>query len=419
METGEGDDAQGLVPKRRFPEFLNAGSWDFQPLREVAIYSPDKVSSASLPDGSYLSTESILPDFSGIKRAATRAPVARVGKFLPGDILVSNIRPYLKKIWLASFSGGASNDVLIIRAKAKIDRTYLATLLKNERFVDYVSATAKGVKMPRGDTTSLMDFPCPIPPNTDEQQKIADCLSSLDAVIAAEGDRLATLNDYKDGLKQALFPAPGQTTPRLRFPEFQNAGEWKETTIGEVGSFYYGKSAPKWSLEEGAPTPCVRYGELYTKFGPLITETISKTNIAPENLRFSKGGEILVPRVGEKPDDFGRNCSLLTLSGIAIGEMISVFETDQNALFFTFYFRHLYQEFAKVVEGQNVKNLYYTELEPIKIYRPSMPEQGRIAQCLLILEQLVEASKVKLADLRSHKSGLMQQLFPSPAEVSA
>ncbi|QFY43941.1 restriction endonuclease subunit S [Candidatus Methylospira mobilis] len=205
--------------------------------------------------------------------------------------------------------------------------------------------------------------------------------------------------------------------PKLRFPEFRGGDAWEPTTIGALGRFYYGKSAPKWSLAEDAPTPCVRYGELYTKFGPAITETYSRTNTDPETLRFSKGGEILIPRVGEKPEDFGKCCAYLPLKGIAIGEMISVLETKQHPLFYTYYFRHLYKQFAKVVEGQNVKNLYFTELEPLPIHRPSIPEQQKIAECLSSVDELMVAQARKVDALKTHKKGLMQQLFPREGET--
>jgi type I restriction enzyme S subunit len=215
-------------------------------------------------------------------------------------------------------------------------------------------------------------------------------------------------------MKEDAKPA---LVPKLRFPEFLNALAWEPTTIGDIGSFYYGKSAPKWSLEKDAPTRCVRYGELYTKFGVIITETYSRTNIDPKNLRFSKGGEILVPRVGEKPEDFGKCCCYLPLANIAIGEMISVFETEQNPLFYTYYFRSLYRQFAKVVEGQNVTNLYYVELEPLPIHRPSLPEQQHIAECLTSLDELIAAHSRKLDALKTHKKALMQQLFPREGET--
>lgn len=208
------------------------------------------------------------------------------------------------------------------------------------------------------------------------------------------------------------------SVPKLRFPEFKDDGEWEDTTIGDIGSFYYGKSAPKWSLEENAVTCCVRYGELYTKYDAIITKTYSRTNIDPKNLCFSKGGEILVPRVGEKPEDFGKCCCYLPLANIAIGEMISVFETTQNPLFYTYYFRKLYRQFAEVVEGQNVKNLYYTELQPLQIYRTSIPEQQKIADCLSTLDDLIAAHNQKLSTLKTHKKGLMQQLFPAEGETA-
>ncbi|MBD8544818.1 restriction endonuclease subunit S [Oxalobacteraceae sp. CFBP 8761] len=214
------------------------------------------------------------------------------------------------------------------------------------------------------------------------------------------------MKDFKTGL-----------VPQLRFPEFRDAQAWEKTTIGEIGNFHYGKSAPKWSLAADAPTPCVRYGELYTKFGAVITETASRTNIDPSNLRFSKGGEILVPRVGEKPEDFGKCCSYLPLANVAIGEMISVFQTKEIPLFYTYYFRHLYKQFAKVVEGQNVKNLYYAELEPLTIFRPSRAEQQKIADCLGSLDELITVQRHKVDALKTYKRGLMQQLLPHEGET--
>lgn len=239
----------------------------------------------------------------------------------------------------------------------------------------------------------------------------------MDELIAALVRKVNALKTHKKGLMQRLFPREGETQPRLRFPEFQDAPAWEATTIGAIGSFYYGKSAPKWSLDPAAPTPCVRYGELYTKFGAIISETYSRTNIDPANLRFSKGGEILVPRVGETPDDFGQCCCYLPLANIAIGEMISVFETEQHPLFYTHYFRNLYKQFAKVVEGQNVKNLYYAELEPLPICRPAIPEQQKIAGYLSSADELIAAHTQKLNALKTHKKGLLQRLFPPSTEV--
>lgn len=410
------EEKHGFVPKLRFPEFHDAGEWDADELGIVAEFVNEKIPVGRVSLDGYVSTESILPDFEGIAIASRRPATGSVTRFMASDTLVSNIRPYLKKVWYADKEGGASNDVIVIRAKRNLLPQYLSFLLKNDAFIDYVMTGAKGVKMPRGDIDSMKQYAASYPPKG-EQQKIIDCLTSLDDLIRLEAEKLDAITAHKNGLMQQIFPAEGETLPKLRFPDFLEAGEWEETTIGEVGRFYYGKSAPKWSLEEDAPTRCVRYGELYTKFGAVITKTYSRTNIDPSSLRFSKGGEILVPRVGEKPEDFGKCCSYLPLKDIAIGEMISVFETKQNPLFYTYYFRNMYRQFAKVVEGQNVKNLYYVELEPLPICCPSLPEQKKIADLLVSLDDVIADQSRKLDVLKAHKRGLMQQLFPTMDEA--
>ena len=196
--------------------------------------------------------------------------------------------------------------------------------------------------------------------------------------------------------------------PELRFPEFKD--NWKETTIGSCGTFYYGRSAPKWSVSEDAPTPCIRYGELYTKFGAKVDKIYSRTNIDPSKLKFSKGGEILVPRVGEDPRDFAK-CTMLPFPGIAIGEMISVFETEEDSLFFTYYFNTMKNEFASMVAGGNPANLYYDNLKPLKIWRPSIEEQKKISSSLELVDAKLAALRQKGDGLRQFKAGLMQRLF--------
>src|SRR5699024_799155 len=200
-----------------------------------------------------------------------------------------------------------------------------------------------------------------------------------------------------------------KNVPKLRFPEF--TGEWEKTTIGDIGSFYYGKSAPKWSITDDATIPCVRYGELYTKYKGIINEIYSYTNIDRNNLRFSKGGEILVPRVGEDPMDFAK-CSYLPFSDIAIGEMISVYNTNQKPIFITSYFNSkLKYEFAKRVEGASVSNLYYSYLNDINLLIPKIEEQQKIGDFFSKLDQQIELEEQKLEKLEEQKKGYMQQIF--------
>ena len=200
-----------------------------------------------------------------------------------------------------------------------------------------------------------------------------------------------------------------KNVPELRFPEF--GGEWEEKSIGDLGSFYYGKSAPKWSITKDATIPCVRYGELYTKHKGIVREIYSYTNIDSNNLRFSEGGEILVPRVGEDPMDFAK-CSYLPFSGIAIGEMISVYNTSQNPIFITTYFNsQMKYEFAKRVEGASVSNLYYSYLTNINMKIPTINEQQKIGDFFSKLDQQIELEEQKLEKLEEQKKGYMQKIF--------
>ena len=159
--------------------------------------------------------------------------------------------------------------------------------------------------------------------------------------------------------------------------------------MGDWGNFYYGRSCPKWSVTEDATIPCIRYGELYTKFGAKIDRVYSYTNMPPENLRFSKGTEVLIPRVGEDPMDYN-HCTWLSMQDVAIGEMISVFNTDNNPLFTaTMFNATLQNEFAMRVEGGSVTNLYFEKLKNIDVSFPSIPEQERIAAYFENLDHLI------------------------------
>lgn len=200
-----------------------------------------------------------------------------------------------------------------------------------------------------------------------------------------------------------------KSVPELRFLQFDK--EWEKTTIADIGDFYYGRSAPKWSITDDATIPCVRYGELYTKHKGTVKEIYSYTNIDRNKLRFSKGGEILIPRVGEDPMDFAK-CSYLPFSGIAIGEMISVYNTDQNPVFITAYFNsQMKYEFAKRVEGASVSNLYYSYLKDINLRIPTIEEQQKIGIFFSKLDRQIELEEQKLEKLKEQKKGYMQKIF--------
>lgn len=193
-----------FLPKLRFPEFR--GEWDVDTLGVVADFVNEKILLERVTLDNYVSTENILANYGGIDRASKLPTTGSVSRFQSNDTLVSNIRPYLKKVWVADKEGGASNDVIVIRAKQKLLPQYLPALLRNDAFIDYVMTGAKGVKMPRGDIGSMKAYPAFYPSKT-EQQKIANCLTSLDDLIAAQARKVDALKTHKKGLMQQLFPS--------------------------------------------------------------------------------------------------------------------------------------------------------------------------------------------------------------------
>ena len=187
---------------------------------------------------------------------------------------------------------------------------------------------------------------------------------------------------------------------------------WEQRKLDSWGTFYYGRSCPKWSVTEDATIPCIRYGELYTKFGAKIDRVYSYTNMPPENLRFSKGTEVLIPRVGEDPMDYN-HCTWLSMPDVAIGEMISVFNTDNNPLFTaTMFNATLQNEFAMRVEGGSVTNLYFEKLKNIEVSFPSIQEQEKIAAYFENLDHLITLHQRKCEETKSLKKYMLQKMFP-------
>ncbi len=254
-----------------------------------------------------------------------------------------------------------------------------------------------------------LDAQAVLVPSTEEQRQIGTYFRTLDHLITLHQRKCETLQKLKKSMLQKMFPKNGSCFPEIRFAGFTDA--WELRKVGEWGSFYYGHSCPKWSVTKDATTPCIRYGEMYTKFGCKIDRVYSYTNIPKENLKFSKGTEVLVPRVGEDPMDYN-HCTWLSLADVAIGEMISVYNTEQNPLFTAIMFNAtLKYEFAKRVEGGSVTNLYYEKLLEIPVSFPSIEEQKEIANLFENIETLITLHQRKLETLKKLKKAMLQKMF--------
>ena len=368
-----------------------------------------------------MSTVNILPDYEGLTTAPKLPPSGSATRFKINDILISNIRPYLKKVWFASKDGSASNDVIVVRAKENVCDQYLSFMLKNDVFIEYVMKGAKGVKMPRGDIFLMQEYPFAYP-SKPEQQKIADCLSSIDDLITAQTQKLSTLKTHKKGLMQQLFPAEGETLPRRRFSEFRDAPEWDLKPLEKICEIKGGKRIPKgFSLtNEKTDYPYVRVSDMY--MGGIDTSSVlyvpSEIEKQIRNYKISKNDLFItvagtIGIVGEVPEELDNanlteNANKIVLKSIGKKYLL----------------HYLTGESAQQLISSSVTNNAQPKLalERIRLFPipvPSPEEQQKIADCLSSIDELITAQTQKLATLKTHKKALMQQLFPAMEEVSS
>lgn len=206
-------------------------------LADICEYVKGKVDVAILNEENYISTENMIPNKGGIAKASSLPTIAQTQVFFSGDVLVSNIRPYFKKIWFAEFDGGCSNDVLVFRAKNGVSKRFLYYVLADDTFFDYSMATSKGTKMPRGDKAAIMKYV--VPDFTyEEQEKIAEILKTLDRKIQLNTEINENLTQQADVLYQAFFSPKSGTQGKI-------------VTLDEYCSIFTGKKNANASIDGG------------------------------------------------------------------------------------------------------------------------------------------------------------------------
>lgn len=258
-------------------------------LSDICDYAKGKIDVAVLDKDTYISTENMMPNKGGITRASSLPTVAQTQCFSAGDVLVSNIRPYFKKIWFAQYEGGCSNDVLVFRAKDGVSKRFLYYVLADDTFFDYSMATSKGTKMPRGDKKAIMKYE--VPDFTyEEQEKIAGILEVIDEKIELNTainknllQQAGAVFDkfYDESSNQqpftSLINVLGGGTPKTGNPDFWN-GSIPFFTPKDVGVPYTFKTE-KYITESGLDHCNSR---LYQKNTTFVTArgTVGKVSLA-------------------------------------------------------------------------------------------------------------------------------------------
>ncbi|WP_198016730.1 restriction endonuclease subunit S [Rubidibacter lacunae] len=258
-------------------------------------------------------------------------------------------------------------------------------------------------------------------PGTDEQQKIAECLSSVDMAIAAQARKLDALKTHKKGLMQQLFPREGETQPRLRFPEFRGKEEWEVKMLDELVDFQSGGTPSKANAEYwNGSVPWVSAKDMKQLFLADSEDHISASAVDNGAKLVPSGALLMLVRgmtllkdvpicVLRREMSFNQDVKALRPKNNVDGLFLALLLTgNKNRLL----------EMVTIA-GHGTGKLDTDELKTMVLTLPRSAEQQHIANCLSTLDDLINAATQKLEALKTHKRGLMQQLFPSPEEVKA
>ena len=379
-----------LMPKLRFPAFRNSPEWISEKVdRLVDTVTPPK----KLPTSSY----AVKGDFPIIDQSQnaicgwTDDREALIKDDLP--LIIFGDHTCILKLLDRPFAQGA-DGIKILKPRPRIGTSYLYQYLSyrpvvTEEYKRHYSILKEKVVL-------FPDF------KTGEQQKIADCLSSLDELIAAQARKVDALKTHKKGLMQQLFPREGETQPRLRFPEFRDAGEWLPKTLGDACKMQAGKFVSAADIHAQSASgffPCFGGNGLR---GFTVTQTHNGT----------------YPLIGRQGALCG-NVKLATGKFHATEHALVVTPNKGVEAVWLYYLLDLLN-LNRFTTGQAQPGLSVDVLEKVPAAVPEdEKEQQAISSCLTSLDTVIAAAIQELETLKTHKKGLMQQLFPSAEAVEA
>ncbi len=414
------DDRQTLTPRLRFPEFRPRAGWDAVPGDHLFDLIDRRPAQPGLP------VLAITQEYGPVPRdqidyhvSVSDASIASYKEVRPNDFIIS-LRSFQGGIEYSRFHGICSPAYLILNRKGQGSDHFYRHLFKSERFIQQLTRTIEGLrdgKMISYKQFSEQHLPAP---KADEQQKIADCLTSLDECVAAQGRKVEALKAHKKGLMQDLFPREGESFPRLRFREFRDKGEWETHPFEKyVVTSFYGTSS---STSPQGKYPVLRMGNMVDgslDFSNLVYIDLDED--AFESFRL-ENGDILLNRTNS-PDLVGKISIFQLDSRCITASYIVTYRLDKarldpvfcNSMLNT----QMYQARIKLLSRPSVSQANINPTTFRKELRVSVPppdEQFRIADCLSSLDARLSAEANKLTALRTHKVGLMQGLFPPPSK---
>lgn len=414
------------MPKLRFPEFVGAEAWKSVPLNRLAIRVKEKNRGEKIDRVLTNSAEFGVVD----QRDFFDKDIATQGKLESYFVVDLGSYVYNPRISSTAPVGPISKNKI---GAGVMSPLYTVFRFKDERdefyehyfkttgwhaYMRHVSSTGARHDRMAISSDDFMAMPLPVP-SPAEQRKVAECLSSLDELIAAQARKVNALKAYKRGMMQQLFPSDGETKPRLRFPEFQKAGEWMESELGAMVDLLSGYPFDGADIsKDAAGLPLLR--------GINVTEGRIRHNAEIDRyyLKEIKGLEKFKLQVndlviGMDGSKVGKNSALISEddAGCLLIQRVARLRAKKESLIEFIFHRinspsfHAYVD--RINTGSGIPHISARQIKEFRIFFPSEDEQKRVAACLRSLDTIIAAEAEKIEALKAHKNGLVQQLFPN------
>lgn len=419
------DKQSRLTPKLRFPEFAEHSEWELKPLNNLCDRLTKTVGGTKLVPVSISAGKGFVPQAEKFGRDISGSQYSKYIWLRRGEFAYnrgnSKQFPQGCVYQLNEFDeAAASNAFLCFHLHDSYDPTFFLGFFESNghgrQLRRHITSGARSNGLLNISADTFFGITIPIPPTETEQQKIADCLGSLDDLIAAEGEKLEALRRHKQGLMQQLFPQPGETVPRLRFPEFRGASPWKETPLTEhfadIRNGFVGTATPFY-VDKGVPYlqgKNIKKGRIDPSGLVSISEEFhekqAKSQLKSTDILMVQSGH-----VGEcavvGANYAGSNChALIVLS--------QRYECCSTFFVQYFYSSHGKSQIAEVTTGNTIKHILASDVRSFRVPVPELDERRKVGDFLASFDELIDAKIDAIVALNLWKQGLLQQLFPSP-----
>lgn len=370
-------------------------------LLDICEYAKGKIKVSALDENTYISTENMLPNKGGITKATSLPTQEQTQAFVKNDVLISNIRPYFKKIWYATFDGGCSNDVLVFRAKDGVSSRFLHYVLADDTFFDYSMATSKGTKMPRGDKKAIMEYEVP-EFSYEDQCKIAGILEVIDEKIELNTDINKNLAEQMEALHRSWF---------IDYAPFGGAkpSNWIKADIYSIANIIYGAQfASKLFNTEGLGKPIIRIRDL--KEQTFVTYT---TEIHPKG-HIIQPGDIVVGMDGEfRPYIWGNSEAWLN-------QRVCIFENKlpSDKAFMLYTIKPLLNVIEQTQVATTVIHIGKKDYDAFEIVLPDRKTLDQFGEITTPMLERIVNNSIENKKLAKLKDALLPKLMSGELDVS-